>query len=998
VINEIADQGTDTVQVDFTYTLAAELENLTLTGALAINGVGNSDANVITGNAAANVLNGLEGADTLNGLLGADTMAGGLDDDTYVVDNAGDVTTEIAGEGIDLVQSSIAHTLAANIEDLTLTGTAAINGNGNDLSNVIKGNTGVNILSGLDGNDTLDGAAGADRLSGGLGDDTFIVDNVGDLVIENAASGTDTVQSSATHTLGVNVENLVLTGSGAINGTGNADANSITGNSGANILNGGAGADILSGGAGNDTYILDNAGDVVNELLNQGTDSVQTSLTYVLGANLENLTLTGTSAVDGTGNSAVNIITGNGANNTLTGFDGNDTLTGLGGSDTTIGGLGNDIHVVDNAGDVTVESAGEGTDTVRSSVTHTLMANLENLTLTGALAIDGTGNDLNNVIIGNSAINVLAGMDGNDTLNGGTGADSMSGGAGNDTYVVENAGDVVTENAGEGADTVQSAITLTLAANVENLLLTGSAAINGTGNAEANSITGNAANNTIDGGDGNDSLSGGAGNDTMTGGAGNDSLSGGTGNDAMTGGSGDDTYTVDAVGDTVAEAANEGTDLVQSSLTFTLGANIENLTLTGSAAIDGTGNALDNVLTGNGGVNKLYGLGGNDTISGGTGADTMVGGAGDDSYTVDNVGDIITELAAEGIDTVQSSVTYTLSSNVENVTLIGTGALNATGNASDNVITGNGAANILTGLDGNDTLNGGLGGDKMTGGLGDDTYVVDSSLDTVIENAGEGTDVVQSRMSYVLGANVENLTLTGTLVINGSGNTLANILTGNGAANVLDGAAGNDTMVGGAGNDTYVVDAAGDVVTEVSGEGTDAVLATVSYALSANVENLTLGGTAGYTATGNDLDNTITGNDGANIILGGAGIDTVDGGLGDDLITGGTGADFLSGGAGNDTFIFTAITDSGVTADTDLVMDFNIGDRFDLSAIDANVSTAGDQAFVIDTNGSFSIGEISIVYDSGSAIVSINQDSDSTAEMVFVVQNVSSLVASDFIL
>ena len=171
----------------------------------------------------------------------------------------------------------------------------------------------------------------------------------------------------------------------------------------------------------------------------------------------------------------------------------------------------------------------------------------------------------------------------------------------------------------------------------------------------------------------------------------------------MIGGTGNDTYVVDAAGDVVTELAGQGTDTVQSSISYTLGANVENLTLTGAAAINATGNTLDNVLTGNTGNNVLSGGAGNDTMIGGAGNDTMIGGTGNDTYVVDAAGDVVTELAGQGTDTVQSSVSYTLGANVENLTLTGAAAINATGNALDNVVTGNAGDNILNGGVGNDT-------------------------------------------------------------------------------------------------------------------------------------------------------------------------------------------------------------------------------------------------------------------------------------------------------
>ncbi|MFN7661936.1 MAG: calcium-binding protein, partial [Dolichospermum sp.] len=200
----------------------------------------------------------------------------------------------------------------------------------------------------------------------------------------------------------------------------------FTGTSNADTLIGTTAADTLIGLAGNDTYTVNNAGDIVTEALNAGTDLVQASISYTLPNNVENLTLTGSSNINGTGNSLDNTLTGNSGNNTLTGNAGNDTLNGGAGIDILIGGLGNDVYVVDTTTDTITENANEGTDTVQSSVTYTLGNNLENLTLTGAAAINGTGNAGNNTITGNS---------GNNTLNCGAGRDILTGGVGSDIFV-----------------------------------------------------------------------------------------------------------------------------------------------------------------------------------------------------------------------------------------------------------------------------------------------------------------------------------------------------------------------------------------------------------------------------------------------------------------------------------------------------------------------------------------------------------------------------------
>jgi Ca2+-binding RTX toxin-like protein len=328
---------------------------------------------------------------------------------------------------------------------------------------------------------------------------------------------------------------------------------------------------------------------------------------------------------------------------------------------------------------------------------------------------------------------------------------------------------VIIENAAEGIDLVQSSVSLTLAANIENITLTGSSAINATGNALDNVLTGN------------------------------------SGINIMAGGAGNDTYVVNIATDVVTELANEGIDTIQSAVTLTLGSNLENLTLTGTTAINATGNTLDNVLTGNSGNNTLTSGAGNDTLDGGTGNDSMLGGAGNDTYIVNIATDVITELANEGIDTIMSAVTWTLGANVENITLTGTTAINATGNTLDNVLTGNSGKNTLT------------------GGAGNDTYVVNISTDVVTELANEGTDTVLSAVTWTLGTNVENLTLTDTIALNGTGNTLNNILTGNVAANTLTGAAGNDTLNGGAGIDTLIGGAGADTYQFNVGYSTDTV-------------------------------------------------------------------------------------------------------------------------------------------------------------------------------
>ncbi|WP_310739930.1 calcium-binding protein [Inhella proteolytica] len=718
VIVELSDGGYDFVTSSASYSLPAHVEDLVLSGSAPISGIGNAGPNVLTGNA---------GANRLVGGGGTDTLKGGAGNDTYVLDDAGDQIVEASGAGTDSVEVGFDYTLPANLENLLLTGTANLKGMGNAVANLLVGNAGNNLLDGAAGDDTLDGGQGVDTLRGGAGNDVYRVDQAGDVVTEAASGGTDTVEASASYTLPVEVEKLTLTGTAHLNGTGNAAANTLTGNSGNNRLDGGAGSDTMLGGAGDDTYVVDAAGDVVTELTGNGSDTVETALTYTLPAEVENLKLTGSGAVTATGNASSNVLTGNGANN---------RLDGKAGADTMAGGAGDDSYVVDAAGDVITEVAGAGTDTVEAAVSYTLPAEVEKLTLTGTGNIDATGNAGANTLTGNSGAN---------RLDGGAGADTLVGGTGNDTYVVDAAGDVVTEAASGGTDTVEASISYTLPAEVEKLTLTGTGANDAIGNSLANTLTGNGGNNRLDGK---------------------------AGADAMAGGMGDDTYVLDNASDVITEASGAGNDAVEASLNFTLPANVEELRFTGTTGRTGVGNALANRLTGTSGTDSLSGLDGNDTLDGGAGKDTLVGGKGDDTYVVNQADDVITELAGEGTDTVQSQVTLTLGTNLENLTLLGTSAINATGNTGNNVLTGNTAVNTLSGGDGSDTLDGGAGNDSLVGGAGADRYRFGRGYgsDTITENDATanikdvvefGTGVAPADVSFKRNGNALEVRLAG---------------------------------------------------------------------------------------------------------------------------------------------------------------------------------------------------------------------------------------------
>jgi Ca2+-binding RTX toxin-like protein len=493
----------------------------------------------------------------------------------------------------------------------------------------------------------------------------------------------------------------------------------------------------MVGGAGDDTYIVDSTSDVVTENSSEGTDTVQSSsisLDISNYSNVENLTLTGSSNLN---------LTGNSSNDTLTGNSGNNTLDGGSGNDTMIGGTGDDIYVVDSTSDVVTENSSEGTDIVQSSsisLDISNYSNIEKLMLTGSSNLNLTGNSSDNILMGN---------DGNNTLDGGSGNDRMYGGAGDDTYVVDSTFDTVTESSSNGTDTVQSSsINLILSnySNVENLTLTGSSNLN------------------LIGGSGNNTLTGNSGDNEIYSYQGNDTLDGGSGDDIMVGGTGDDTYVVDSTSDTVTENSSEGTDTIQSSVSYTVSSNVENLTLTGSTNIDATGNSEHNTLTGNSGNNEIDGNGGTDTvvfndtkanvissfgyhhnnasaivIKGTYGTDTIV-----DCENIQfsdgtiSVADLKNEFASNFNPLFANSTTGeasymmadTYSGTVSGVqwqylAQIGTDANTVVGSTGNDFINLLGGDDAAVGGKGDDIIDGGRGSNFLTGGAGTDTFFLD---------------------------------------------------------------------------------------------------------------------------------------------------------------------------------------------------------------------------------------------------------------------------------
>ena len=955
VVTELAGQGNDTVISSRLYALGANVERLTLTGTGNISGTGNSLNNVIAGNDGNNYLKGGDGNDalagglgndTLDGGKGADILKGGAGDDRYYVENTGDTITEYSNSGNDTVLANINYTLGFNVENLILTGSNNRSGAGNALDNMITGNSGDNLLHGGDGNDVINGGAGLDTLYGGTGDDVFYVDNAGDKVIEYGDQGHDSVISSISLVLAGNVEDLTLSGAATIDATGNILDNTLTGNSGNNVLDGKAGVDIMLGGGGNDTYVVDNPNDVVTEMAGEGNDTVQASLSYTLGANIENLTLTTSASIDGTGNDLDNTLIGNGGANILTGGAGNDWLDGGAGVDILVGGTGDDTYVISSVHDVVTELAGEGSDTVQSAVNWTLSDNLENLTLTGK-AVIGAGNDSDNVITGNAAANTLWGMDGNDHIDGGAGNDSLDGGKGDDVLTGGAGADIFTfVQGGIGTETVTdfsvaqndminivaktinpvptltrngADVTISLAGGGTILLanetasdadilshftINGQSVVFGTNSSDNLSATVKGA-----------VLFGGAGDDVLHGNTGNDILDGGTGADTMYGSNGVDTFFVDNAGDVIGDSNISWflNDTVVASVDYTLSGMLGKLVLTGTADLSGTGNISDNTFVGNAGNNHFYGAGGFDTVdySGAT-SDLMVN-LGYPAGTVTGA-----DVGTDTLDRIQGIIGG--SGNDVMTASINSGRVKFDGGAGDDVLTGGNQADTLIGGAGNNIIDGGAGADVMRGGAGDDIFYVDNHYDVV--QGGGGHDIIYCSVSYnVSGTAVLQLTGYAGLSANGSSNVATpTTLIGNIGGNTLNGGAGSDTLTGGLGADTFLYTlseiqtevitdfstAQGDIInilhtdlhTQItfSQQGADTLI-DFGGGHTILVENMTATDPTFLSwvqLNGQPINGRFFG--------GGAGADHLTGTAGNDILDGGAGADIMEGGSGSDSY------------------------------------------------------------------------------------------------
>ena len=692
-------------------------------------------------------------------------------------------------------------------------------------NNSLFGGAGNDTLQGALGNDTLDGGTGADSLVGGAGDDLYVIDNAADTLTENANEGTDTVRSSVSRTLAVNFENLELLGAAAINGTGNASANILTGNAAANQLNGGAGADSMSGGAGNDTYSVDNAGDVIIEAANAGTDVVQSTGSYVLGTNVENLILTGASAINGTGNALANAITGNAAANRISAGKGNDSILAGAGNDTLNAGVGLDT-VKGEAGSDLLQI--DWTSLVGATITRTVRKDGAGATASfsgsytaknsaGAVLSSVTFDTIENLTLNGQAVdlNFAVAAPGVTIKRTSTAtATTEQGGTVQYSVVLDKAPMENVAIAFSSTDLTEGKVntpsltftpqnwstpqTLTIQ-GVDDYLNDGNVAYNITGRittddlnynrivikpiALLNNDDGRDIDQTIYGTDDTDYLEGKDGNDRIYGKGGQDQLKGGIGNDRVYGQEDDDRL--------FGEAGNDQ-----------LYGGYDDDKLDG-----GIGNDF---LFGEQGLDTLLGGDGNDYLDGGIENDSMVGGAGNDTYLVDSAGDKINDLGATtDIDTVQviQTINYTLPTNIENAAINATGNANLTGNGLNNGLTGNSDKNILDGGVGNDSLSGGLGADSLLGGVGNDALNGGAGNDTF--QGGDGVDLADFAAAGVdmsIDLTTGRATGDGTDLLFNMENILAgegdDKLNGNTGANDLDGGLGADSLNGGAGNDT----------------------------------------------------------------------------------------------------------------------------------------------------------------------------------------------------
>src|SRR5450830_1684827 len=819
----------------------------------------------ITFNTKSGIHSGIAAGDTFNGI---EIIQGSAAADTFI---SGDTADQFNGSsGIDIIDysgSSAAVTVTLGSINVASVGSGG-DAEGDKLTNFER-------VVGSTYNDTLSSDTSGHLLEGGLGNDVYVINGAGVSVLEQVGGGDDEVRTNlGSYTLAANVERLTYTGSGSFNGIGNASDNIITGGAGNDVLMGGAGADQFIGGAGVDTVsYYDSVGGITFNTKSgihsgiaagdtfNGIEIIQGSAaadTFISGGTADQFNgSSGIDIIDYSGSSAAVTVTlgsinvasvgsgGDAEGDKLTNFERvvgstyNDTLSSDTSGHLLEGGLGNDVYVINGAGVSVLEQVGGGDDEVRTNLgSYTLAANVERLTYTGSGSFNG---------IGNASDNIITGGAGNDVLMGGAGADQFIGGAGVDTVSYYDSVGGITFNTKSGihsgiaaGDTFNGIEIIQGSAAADTFISGGTAdQFNGSSGIDIIDYSGSSAAVTVTLGSINVASVGSGGDaegdkltnfERVVGSTYNDTLSSDTSGHLLEGGLGNDVYVINGAGVSVLEQVGGGDDEVRTNLgSYTLAANVERLTYTGSGSFNGIGNASDNIITGGAG---------NDVLMGGAGADQFIGGAGVDTVSYyDSVGGITfntksgihSGIAAgdtfNGIEIIQGSaaadtfisgdtadqfngssgidiIDYSGSSAAVTVTL---GSINVASVGSGGDAEGDKLTNFerVVGSTYNDTLSSDTSGHLLEGGLGNDVYVINGAGVSVLEQVGGGDDEVRTNLgSYTLAANVERLTYTGSGSFNGIGNASDNIITGGAGNDVLMGGAGADQFIGGAGVDT----------------------------------------------------------------------------------------------------------------------------------------------------------------------------------------------------
>jgi len=635
---------------------------------------------------------------------------------------------------------------------------------------VLIGTTDADTIRGLEGNDTLIGGGGSDVLIGGTGDDIYRAESAAVQIQENVGEGFDRVYANGNYTLaaGSEIELLAFIDPEVhvdVELTGNEFAQTITGGGGEDVIVGGAGADVMAGGQSNDTYRIQDAGDIVIEGINDGGGSDTIFVDVSLGSYAlpEDVRVENLAVFEASSTLAFNF-TGNGLDNRITGTAGVNLLIGGGGTDILVGGAGGDFYRIDDLGDTIIEASGaSGTDFAYVAMDVSGYTLNNEAAVEVLAAIDPTSTVTFN-LTGNTFVNTIFGSAGSNTLVGGNGGgDVLVGLGGDDFYRVEEASDEVRESAGGGSDSVYTGVSYTLRAGEEIEVLAaaaplGTAALNLTGNEFANTLIGSAGVNILIGGGGNDVLAGGIGSDF---------------------------YRAEDFGDIIVESLLDNPIYVDalyvamnlSGYTLGGGVGIEVLSVIDPAstiAFNLTGNEIGQRIYGNDGVNTLIGEGG---------ADTLFGGGGNDFYRVEEAGDAVQESAGGGYDSVYALTSYTLTagSAVEALHAFdpsSTAAQDLTGNALANEIFGNAGANVLDGKNGTDLLYGFAGADTFAFTTAANTGDVDTIGDFAVGVDKIGLDDAQFNGIGGPGALNANAFVIGTAAADGDDRIIYNQATG----------------------------------------------------------------------------------------------------------------------------------------------------------------------------------------------------------------------------